>query len=174
LTSLKNASDDDGYGSAPSSGSDVSACVEQLEDGNRSTSEVDSSDEADNVMDVLFGNPFSDTEEDDISAGVPSLLHWENGTSIDTEPEEKMAETSSTVKPEFQHLIGSPIDAVFAMLPYLLWEIMAFEINRYAKQVLDNRDKSDKNKIAGCQWKVVSVGEVLWPSNLCHAIPPNW
>ncbi len=30
LTSLKNASDDDGYGSAPSSGSDVSTCVEQL------------------------------------------------------------------------------------------------------------------------------------------------
>jgi len=158
LTSLKNASDDDGYGSAPSIGSDVSACVEQLEDGDGSTSEVDSSDEAGNVMDLLFGNPFSDTEEDDVSAGVPTLLHWENGTSIDTEPAKKMAETPSTVNPEFQHLFGSPIDAVFAMLPYLFREIMAFEINKYAKQVLDN---SDKNKIAGYQWKAVSVGEVI-------------
>jgi len=158
LTRLKNASNDDGYGSAPSSGSDVSACVEQLEDGDGSTSEVDSSDEAGNVMDLLFGNPFSDTEEDDVSAGVPTLLHWENGTSIDTEPAKKMAETPSTVNPEFQHLFGSPIDAVFAMLPYLFREIMAFEINKYAKQVLDN---SDKNKIAGYQRKAVSVGEVI-------------
>jgi hypothetical protein len=35
---------------------------------------------------------------------------------------------------------------------------MAFEINRYAKQVLDN---SDIYKIAGYQWKAVSVGEVI-------------
>jgi hypothetical protein len=104
-----------------------------LEDGDGSTSEVDS----------------SDTEEDDITAGVPTLLHWENGTNFDTEPTEKMAETPFTVKPEFQHLFGSPIDAVFAMLPYLFWEIMAFEINRYPKQVLENSEKKKLRDVNG-------------------------
>jgi hypothetical protein len=69
-----------------------------------------------------------------------------------------MAETPSRVNPEYVHLFETPIDAIFAMLPYLVWEIMTFEINRYAEQVLHS---SDTSKISGYQWKDALVGEII-------------
>jgi hypothetical protein len=69
-----------------------------------------------------------------------------------------MAETPSRVNPEYVHLFETPIDAIFAMLPYLFWEIMTFEINRYAEQVLHS---SDTSKISGYQWKDALVGEII-------------
>jgi hypothetical protein len=44
------------------------------------------------------------------------------------------------------------------MLPYFFREVMAFEINRYAEQVLWS---SDTNKVSGYQWKDASVGEII-------------
>jgi hypothetical protein len=86
------------------------------------------------------------------------MLHWENGREIEEEPAEKMKELPSSVKPEYAHLFCEPIDAVFAILPYIFWELMASEINRYAQQFLTTRNRT---KISGYQWSLVTVTEVI-------------
>jgi hypothetical protein len=69
-----------------------------------------------------------------------------------------MEELPSTVNPEYAHLFHAPIDAVFDILPYRVWEVMASEINRYAEQFLRMRNRT---KISGYQWNLVSIKEVI-------------
>jgi len=69
-----------------------------------------------------------------------------------------MEELPFTTNPEYAHLFHAPIDAVFDILPYRFWEVMASEINRYAEQFLRMRNRT---KISGYQWNLVSIKEVI-------------
>jgi hypothetical protein len=53
-----------------------------------------------------------------------------------------MDEKPASLKDEFKHLFKTPTDAMFAIMPYAFWEIMALEINHFASHYMD---KSKKN-----------------------------
>jgi len=95
LGSLRNASDKELFGSAPSSDSDMSAGLEWRDEGHRDdidnlSSDNGSSDEEDTIMEAIFGNQHSFIPEDEAATEVPAMLHWESGASIELEPAEKM------------------------------------------------------------------------------------
>jgi hypothetical protein len=120
-----------------------------------------SCEDIDDIMDVMFGHeeePVQEVQSPTEISPTPVMLHWENGREREGEPVEKMEEIPSSVKPEYAHLFREPIDAVFAILPYIFWELMVSEINRYAQQFLRTRNRT---KISGYQWSPVTITEVI-------------
>jgi hypothetical protein len=123
--------DENSYGCAPSSESDVSACNDEQDTEEGQSDEV-SCEDNDGIMSIMFGHeeePVREVHSPTETSPIPVMLHWENGREIEEEPAEKMKELPSSVKPEYAHLFCEPIDAVFAILPYIFWELMASEIN---------------------------------------------
>jgi hypothetical protein len=126
---LGHLSDKESYGHAPSSDSDTASVVED---------EMEL-DEVDSFEWQFYSKPrpefHSLDEEEILNEGSPSLnilkgLLWENAL-ITEAPGGKMEDKTTTVKEAYQHLFMSPIDAALAMLPYIFWEVTAFEINHY-------------------------------------------
>jgi hypothetical protein len=64
----------------------------------------------------------------------------------------------STVKQEYNHLFASPIDAMFALLPYITWEVMVTKIYRYAANYLRRKNV---HHISGYLWKPIHVNDML-------------
>jgi hypothetical protein len=64
-------------------------------------------------------------------------LHWEVGTEITEAPADKREHMATKIKDDYKHLFNTPVDAMFALLPYIFWELMCYEINQYAKQYMD-------------------------------------
>jgi len=152
--------DENSYGCAPSSESDVSACNDEQDTEEGQSDEVSCEDNYD-IMGIMFGHeeePVREVQSPTDTSPIPVMLHWENGREIEEEPAEKMEELPSSVKPQYAHLFREPIDAVFFVLPYIFWELMASEINRYAQQFLTTRNRT---KISGYQWSPVTVTEVI-------------
>ncbi len=71
-----------------------------------------------------------------------------------------MDEQPTLLKDEYKHLFKTPIDAMFAVMPYAFWELMVLEINCYASQRME---KSNKKYIyiLGKKWKPVTVGKMI-------------
>jgi hypothetical protein len=96
---------------------------------------------------------------------LPYGLHWDYAGSISKANENKMDPTPKTVKPEATKLFKTPIDAVMAMFPLLLWETVTNEINRYAAFKIKNRQDEGKVKrpklIASHKWFPVELPEVM-------------
>jgi hypothetical protein len=188
--SLEMGSDVDSFGAAPDSDSDreveVADNVEVADDVEAAAAGADLSEDgedslgipADDMFDwLVFGEDPNDTSAqpvvgDDSNEMVavekepephnPNLvgLHWVVGSSINEPPHDKMDEQPASLKDEYKHLFKTPIDAMFAVMPYAFWELMVLEINRYASQGMD---KSNKKYIyiLGKKWKPVTVGEMI-------------
>jgi hypothetical protein len=77
--SLRNASDEELFGSAPSSDAELSAGLEQTDVGHGDDIDNSSSDtdEDDTIMEVIFGNHHSIIPEAEAVVDVPTMLHWE-------------------------------------------------------------------------------------------------
>ena len=157
---LSTVPEEDGLMEAPKSESDQS-----------DSSDAEKFD--DKVSDwVIFGpsqaglghnNDVEDDSEEAAEASDPLVssldgLLWEHGVEMLDEPRDKMNPAPARILDEYKHLFTTPIDSMFAVLPYTFWELMAYEINRYATQCLD---KSTKKLIVGYKWSPVSVREVL-------------
>jgi hypothetical protein len=85
-----------------------------------------SCEDIDDIMDLMFGHgkePVQQVQSPTETSSIPVMLHWENGREIEEE------QLPSSVKPEYAHLFREPIDAVFAILPCIFWELMVSEIN---------------------------------------------
>jgi hypothetical protein len=111
--------------------------------------------------DRLHSVPVVSDESDAIeSQTVPSFdgLHWENGTEITQPPQGKMMSTATKLRESHSHLFSTPIDSMFAMLPYTFWELMVLEINRYASQFLVEKKTT---YVTGYLWQPVSVSDML-------------
>jgi hypothetical protein len=96
-----------------------------------------------------------DAEETPVT--IDGLL-WEHGTKILHKPPDKTEHAPAEIYDQYKHMFNTPIDAMFAMLPYTFWEVMAFEMNRYAGQRLES---NRRNLIVGYKWTPVSVQELL-------------
>ena len=127
-TALNSASDDDSAKGAPISDSD------EAEDSDEESLSEDVSDW------LIFGRDFipESTGEEPETAEVTDVsmcsndvvsfdgLHWENVTEIKQLPSNKMEPTSTKIKDGYHHLFTSPIDSMFAVLPYSFWELMSY------------------------------------------------
>jgi hypothetical protein len=59
-------------------------------------------------------------------------LHWEIGTEVNAGPDDKKQHMVTKIKDGYKHLFTTPVDAMFALMPYVFWELMCHEINYYA------------------------------------------
>ncbi len=66
-------------------------------------------------------------------------LTWEYGTKMHNLPPNKMKPSITTIKDGFFHCFASPIDAMFALMPYSFWELMVYRMNRYALQYMESQ-----------------------------------
>ncbi len=85
-------------------------------------------------------------------------LHWEIGTELHDTPPDKMEYTPSAIKEEYKHVFCTPIDSLFAIMPYVFWDLMTDEINRYAEQYLKVKATM---YVCGYSWKPVTVNDVV-------------
>ena len=85
-------------------------------------------------------------------------LHWEVGTEIKEALADKREHMATKIKDGYKHLFSTPVDAMFALLPYIFWQLICHEINRYAKQYMDRKKKKYINAY---KWKPTSVQEIL-------------
>jgi hypothetical protein len=123
---------------------------------------------------LLFGNTdsnfqpqfnseaVSETEESgekNISGSITGL-HWIYNRGILKEPDEKMPMKKTTIKPGYEHIFKTPIEATLAMFPVGFWEIITMEINHFAEQKLQSK-KGKKELIAGYKWKPVTLNNVV-------------
>jgi hypothetical protein len=154
---LSHILDGDGVMSAPSSDVDE-----------ESASDTDESDDMQSEwqivgQDQLGMHPTDLSQEGDNSDSTEAIptfdgLLWEHGVEIIEEPLDMMEPTPATIPDQHKHLFATPVDAMFAVLPYTFWESMTFEVNRYAGQCLD---KNPKKLIVGYKWTPVTVQEML-------------
>ncbi len=151
---LSDISEEESYGHAPSS------------DDEASSVESSSDDEYEESDWFICGNR---TEPDVVSNEIGTIdtspikrtihgLMWENGAEVPNEPIRKMKQTKTTIKKDYQHLFSTPIDAMFATLPFVFWEITAVEINRYATQFMELKNTK---LVVGYKWRPVTVTEVI-------------
>jgi hypothetical protein len=67
-------------------------------------------------------------------------LHWEFNGSINSEPPNKQPFASTTMKPGAERFSGLPLTLYLHFFtPF--WEILVTEINRYATQKLQKKQK---------------------------------
>ncbi len=168
--SLEDVSDVDSYGAAPESGTESGEDEEEmkdeapLEDGKSysdNTDEDSATTTPDGLIDwLVFGKDANDMQEESQLDADPifSGLQWELGSSINEPPDNKMDDSPATMKEEYKHLFKSPIDSVFAVLPYAFWDLMVMEINRYAGQYLENKRRK---YIFGKKWMPVTVTDII-------------
>jgi len=69
-----------------------------------------------------------ETNAEETFVTIDGLL-WEHSTEILHKPPDKMEHAPAEIYDEFKHLFTTPIDTMFAVLPYTFWEVMAFEVN---------------------------------------------
>jgi hypothetical protein len=69
----------------------------------------------------------------------PTGLHWETTYEISDIPPQWKSAQGSSVKQEYKHLFQTPIDSMFALIPYMFWEIMVQEVDRYADACLKKK-----------------------------------
>ncbi len=136
----------DSFGGAPSSDSDSTS-----NSSNQSLSREKDIDTVNITRD-------SDNESDiDMSDDVISALHWENGSQLG-QLHYKMRPSSTTLKECYRHLFSTTIDSMLALLPYIFWEMIVVEVNRYASNYCTEKNT---RQILGSIWKPVNVQEIL-------------
>jgi hypothetical protein len=62
------------------------------------------------------------------------------------------------IKEGYAHLFSMPIDALFALIPYSFWDLMAFKSNRYATQYLQ---KQNTKKVSRNHLQAMTVSDLL-------------
>ncbi len=85
-------------------------------------------------------------------------LHWETGTEITAPPPTKKDSMPTKIKEGFLHLFSTSINSMFAVFPYGFWELMVFEINRYAQQFMTSKNTC---YVLAKLWTAVTVSEIL-------------
>ncbi len=92
-------------------------------------------------------------------------LHWAYNGTITSIPNNKMPDTSTTLKSGSNTLFSTPIKSMVTMFPLLFWEIIVAEINRYAEQKLCLKKNTSvpkkRNLINGYKWIPVTLNEVM-------------
>jgi len=133
-------------------------------DGDEDDVKSNASSLADDEWDfLLFGNDpqVTTTEQSAEHQVLPaniSGLTWETTREVTDYPANLKPFQMSQLKTEYADLFKQPIDALFALIPYVTWEVIVVEINRYATSYLA---KTKKRTVAGYKWQAVTVSEML-------------
>ena len=166
-----NYSDDDLAGSAPASD----------EDGINDTEldEASSGSDAENGEDIVDWITFADMEGRNYDEPILDIdnnealnktqqstesieprigLHWDTSAKISSSPDIKKPTEGCSVKQQYSYLFKTPIDSFFALIPYIFWEIVCEEVNRYASEYLSRKNT---RQICGYIWKAVTINEIL-------------
>jgi len=84
-------------------------------------------------------------------------LHWDTLYKIN-ESSTSFPRRGCAVHTQYEYLFKTPIDSFFALVPYIFWEIFCDEINRYARDYLQRKQRW---QICGYNLKSVTINELL-------------
>jgi hypothetical protein len=113
----------------------------------------------DEILDLFEDKePSPDEAKDETMLEPFDSFHWEIGTELNEGPQDKKQHMETKIKDGYKHHFITPVDAMFALMPYVFWELMCHEINWYAIQYMEAKEL---RYINACKRKPTSVQEIL-------------